>query len=414
MVSGEHRNITDNVETSFINSEDDHNVVDPPIRPMGWSEDGRSVLLYDNWDVWKVSALGEGGENLTVNGRADGVRYNRVLRLDREDEGIDLSEPVYFNAYGEWTKKSGFKRLEPGGTSTELLTWDDRAFGNLLKAKDSDTFLHTEQTNEDYPNYYVADATLANPARVTDANPQQQDVLSRLQDVLWSDGAMLIDYEGDKGDKLQAALYLPANYEKGKSYPTIVYIYEKLSQGLHRYNQPVAYSFNKSVYTSNGYAVLQPDITYEVNDPGMSAVWSVLPALDAAIATGVVDEARVGLQGHSWGGYQTSFLITQTNRFKAAAAGAPLTNLVSMYSSIYWNTGGANQAIFESSQGRFQGGYWDNIDAYTRNSPVYYASRVSTPLLLLHNDQDGAVDWNQGIEYFNTLRRLDKSVVMLQ
>jgi len=121
----------------------------------------------------------------------------------------------------------------------------------------------------------------------------------------------------------------------------------KLFQRLHRYNQPVAYSFNKSVYTSNGYAVLQPDITYEVNDPGMSAVWSVLPALDAAIATGVVDEARVGLQGHSWGGYQASFLITQTNRFKAAAAGAPLTNLVSMYSSIYWNTGGSNQAIFE-------------------------------------------------------------------
>ena len=168
------------------------------------------------------------------------------------------------------------------------------------------------------------------------------------------------------------------------------------------------------MYTSKGYAVLEPDITYTLNDPGMSAVWCVLPALDAAIATGVVDPERVGLHGHSWGGYQTSFIITQTNRFRAAAAGAPLTNMISMYSSIYWNTGGANQAIFESSQGRFQGGYWDNIEAYTRNSPVYYATRVTTPLLLLHNDQDGAVDWNQGIEYFNTLRRLNKEVVMLQ
>ena len=407
MVSGEHRNITENVGTSFINAEDDHNIVDPPIRPLGWSEDGQSVLLYDNWDIWKVAAHGEGGENLTVNGRTDGIRYNRVLRLDREDEGIDLSEPVYFNAYGEWTKKSGLARMEPGGARTELLTWDDRTLANLLKAKDSDTYLYTRQTNEDYPDYYVADGTLKDATPVTDANPQQKDLL-------WSDGAMLIDYESDKGDRLQAALYLPSNYQEGKSYPTIVFIYEKRSQGLNRYVQPVAYGFNKSVYTSNGYAVLEPDITYKLNDPGMSAVWSVLPALDAAIATGVVDETRVGLHGHCWGGYQTSFLITQTDRFKAAAAGAPLTNLVSMYSSIYWNTGGANQAIFESSQGRFQGGYWDNIDAYTRNSPVYYATRVTTPLLLLHNDQDGAVDWNQGIEFFNTLRRLNKSVVMLQ
>lgn len=168
------------------------------------------------------------------------------------------------------------------------------------------------------------------------------------------------------------------------------------------------------MYTSNGYAVFMPDIAYQVNDPGRSACWCVMPALEAAIATGVVDRDRVGLHGHSWGGYQTAFLITQTNAFKAAVAGAPLTNLISMYSSIYWNTGFANQPIFESSQGRFTGGYWDDLEAYTRNSPVYYAKNVNTPLLLLHNDKDGAVDWNQGIEYFNTLRRLGKPVVMLQ
>jgi dipeptidyl aminopeptidase/acylaminoacyl peptidase len=157
-----------------------------------------------------------------------------------------------------------------------------------------------------------------------------------------------------------------------------------------------------------------PDIVYRVDDPGMSSVWCVLPALEAAIATGVVDRYRVGLHGHSWGGYQTSFLVTQTEAFAAAVAGAPLTNMISMYSSVYWNTGGANMAIFESSQGRFSGGYWDVPDAYARNSPVYFAERVVTPLIILHNDRDGAVDWNQGIEYFNTLRRLEKPVVMLQ
>ncbi len=225
---------------------------------------------------------------------------------------------------------------------------------------------------------------------------------------------MLVDYQSAKGDKLQAALFLPANYEKGKNYPTIVYIYEKLSQSLNRYFTPYANGFNKSFYTSNGYAVLMPDIVYKVNDPGMSAVWCVVPALEAAIATGVVDRAKAGLQGHSWGGYQTAFLVTQTEAFAAAVAGAPLTNMISMYSSIYWNTGSANQPIFESSQGRFSGGYWENLDAYTRNSPVFFAPKVTTPLIILHNDQDGAVTWNQGIEYFNTLRRLKKPVVMLE
>ena len=136
--------------------------------------------------------------------------------------------------------------------------------------------------------------------------------------------------------------------------------------------------------------------------------------LDAAIDTGVIDPDNVGLHGHSWGGYQTSFLVTQTDKFAAAVAGAPLTNMISMYSSIYWNSGGGNMAIFESSQGRFTGDYLEATDAYIRNSPVFFADRVQTPLIILHNDQDGAVDWNQGIEYYNTLRRLGKDVVMLQ
>jgi dipeptidyl aminopeptidase/acylaminoacyl peptidase len=183
---------------------------------------------------------------------------------------------------------------------------------------------------------------------------------------------------------------------------------------MNNYYAPAARGFNKTVYTSRGYAVLMPDIVYQLNDPGMSAVWCVLPAVKAAADTGVVDINRVGIHGHSWGGYQTAFLITQTDMFKAAIAGAPLTNMISMYSSVYWNSGSANQPIFESSQGRFKGNYLDNLDAYTRNSPVYYANNVNTPLIILHNDKDGAVDWNQGIEYYNTLRQLKKSVIMLQ
>src|SRR5213075_255988 len=230
----------------------------------------------------------------------------------------------------------------------------------------------------------------------------------------WSPGVQLINYTSDKGDKLQAALFLPANYEKGKAYPTVVNFYEKMSQTANQFANPSANGFNRSVYTSAGYAVLVPDIVYRVNDPGMSAVWCMVPAVKAPIATGIVDARHVGITGHSWGGYQTAFLVTQTDIFAAAVAGAPLTDMISMYGLIYKNQGVTNGEIFEASQGRFTSGPWDNWEAYTRNSPVANAKNVKTPLVILHNDKDGAVDFTQGVEYYNTLRRLQKPVVMLE
>ncbi|MCX6568816.1 MAG: prolyl oligopeptidase family serine peptidase [Candidatus Aminicenantes bacterium] len=406
MTMGRSVNITKDIPASFFNEDSDVNVVKPPDYPVGSTKDGLNVLLSDGWDIWSVPVRGGGkGTNLTGNGAKDKIRYRRA-RIDPEEKAVDLDQPQYFAAYGEWTKKAGIARLEKGKPAPTVLLWDDAGFGGLAKAKKAEVYVYTRDTYKDYPDYYVTDALLKNGQKITEANPQQKDFL-------WTSGQMLLDYTSAKGDKLQAALFLPANYEKGRKYPTIVYYYEKMSQQLNRYAQPSANGFNKSVYTSNGYAVLMPDITYKINDPGMSAVWCVLPAIDAAVAAGVVDRSKVGLQGHSWGGYQTAFLITQAD-FAAAVAGAPLTNLISMYSSIYFNSGSANQPIFESSQGRFKGGYWDNLEAYQRNSPVYYAERVKTPLIILHNDKDGAVDWNQGIEYYNTLRRLKKPVIMLQ
>lgn len=399
--TGQTYEISKQIPATFWDQEDDHNVVKPPHRPIGWTKDSSAVLLSDGWDIWKAPVHGGQGVNLTVNGKKDKIRYRLRYRLDPDEKGIDLTQAMYVNAYGEWTKKSGIALLEPN-KPVKMLSWDDASYTTLMKAKHADVYLYTRETVSDFPNYHVM-----NGAQITDANPQQKDFL-------WSKGSRLIEYTSDKGDKLQGTLYLPANYEQGKSYPTITYIYEKLSQSTNMYPHPTFNGFNIAAYTSNGYAVLTPDIVYKVNDPGMSAVWCVIPAVKAAIATGVVDAKRVGIHGHSWGGYQTAFLVTQTKIFAAAIAGAPLTDMIAMYNAIYWNTGTANQPIFESSQGRFTGSPSDNMEAYVRNSPVYHAKNVTTPLIILHNDKDGAVDWTQGIEYFNTLRRMGKPVVMLQ
>jgi dipeptidyl aminopeptidase/acylaminoacyl peptidase len=407
MAAGQSKNLTQSAATSFVNEADDHNVQNPPTTQMGWSSDGGSVLLNDGWDVWRAPLNGK-PVNMTVNGKRDEIRYETRFKLDRDEKSTDLEKPIYLTVYGEWTKKGGVGLVDAKAPGVRMLTWDDAKYDNLMKAKKADVYLFTRQTVTDFPDYHVAGPTLASASKVTTANPQQKDFL-------WSSGAKLVDYSCDQGNKAQAALFLPANYEPGKKYPTVVYIYEKLSQQMNTYSQPVIDDrFNRSVYNSNGYAVLTPDISYKLNDPGKSAVGCVVPALKAAIAGGVVDADKVGLQGHSWGGYETAFMVTQTNMFKTAIAGAPLTDMVSMYSSIYWNTGGANQAIFESSQGRFTSGYMDNPEPYIRNSPVYQAQNVKTPLMILHNDKDGAVDFTQGIEYYNTLRRLHKPVVMLE
>ena len=421
LATGDTVNITRSVATSFVNTEDDHNnLYPPPTQPRGWATDNSAVLLYDNWDVWKVPVNPAAGRavNLTGDGRRTQVRYNRTYQFESPvaaaggrfggpGAAIDVSKPLYFGTYGEWTKKEGLSRVDPGKPGAQQLMLDTARI-NITRARSVDTYVYSRQNFAEFPDYHVFKDGFKGSYRITDVNPQ-------MKELAWSSGTRLIDYRSDKGDRLQGALYLPANYQPGKKYPLLVTIYERRSQNMRSFVSPSeTRAPDPSLYTSRGYAVLDPDIKYRVNDPGMSAVWSVIPAVKAAIATGLVDPAKVGLWGHSWGGYQTAFLVTQTNIFKAAIAGAPLTDLVSMYSSVYWNTGGTNQAIFESSQGRFTGNFIDNYDAYIRNSPAFHAKNVTTPLMLLHNDKDGAVDFNQGITYFNTLRQLGKDVILLE
>jgi len=194
----------------------------------------------------------------------------------------------------------------------------------------------------------------------------------------------------------------------------ITYIYEMRSQTMHNYSVPTRTSpYNMRRYSSEGYFVFEPDINYVLRDPGVSAVESVVPAVETVLETGMIDEDKVGLTGHSWGAYQTAFIITQTNIFNSAVAGAPLTNMVSMYNSVYWNSGTPDAQIFEVSQGRFPEPYWMDWDKFIENSPIFNMEDNTTPLLVEFGTDDGAVDFNQGVELYNTMRRMEKPYVML-
>ena len=402
--SKKYLNLTEDLDVPFWNIRDDHPAeVRPAFGYGGWLKDDKYVLLNDEYDVWAVRPDGSEAKKVT-EGRDDEIIY-RVRRMDYEKPYIDPREPVYFSMRGDKTKKSGYAHMK-WGQKPEVILFEDKSISSMTKAKKADRFIFTESTYEQSPTLYVADKDYDSKKLIGTSNPQQKDYA-------WGK-AELVDFTNKNGKDLQGVLHYPANYVAGKKYPMLVYIYEIRSNSLHSYINPSDMSsYNTTNYVQQGFFVFQPDIVYRTNDPGISAVECVVPAVEKVLETGMIDRDKIGLMGHSWGAYQTAFIITQTDLFSAAVAGAPLTDMISMYTEVYWNSGSPNQGIFETSQGRFAQPYWEIMDKYLANSPMFQAQNITTPLLVAFGDKDGAVDWHQGIEMYTTMRRMEKPMVML-
>lgn len=404
--SGDRVRIDSEIPTSLVNTVDDHPM--PERRPWGvagWTNRDRAVLLYDRHDVWEVDTEGGGAARLS-RGAEESVRY-RYVRLDPDQEFVDLREPQYFSLFGEWTKRSGYARWGGRGHAPEPLILEDRSIFGLRKAEDADVFVFRQEAFDDSPDLFTAGPMLRDPRRVSETNPFQADYA-------WG-RAELVEFENPVSDaRLQGILYYPAGYEAGKQYPMIVYIYERLSNGIHRYRVPSEQSaYNPTVFTSQGYFVFMPDLTFRKRDPGFSALACVESAVETVLERGLVNPDQVGVMGHSWGGYESTFFATHSDLFSAAVAGAPLTNLVSMYGMVFWNTGLPETSHYQWSQERMEVTLWDDPEAYLRNSSVMDFDKLNTPLLMAFGDEDGSVDWHQGIEAYNFARRLGKEFVLL-
>ncbi len=396
-------NLSASTGVDFMNAEFDHVAERPAWGVAGWTQDGK-VLLNTRFDVYAVPLAGGKAVALTGGrGARDQIQF-RVVRLDREADWTDPSTAI-LSAYGEWTKKSGYFRAHPG-SDPEALVFDDEMIDDLVKAKDADRYAFTRQTFEEFPDYWVTGPALRSPRKVTDANPQ-------ISEFAWG-SRVLVDYVDQRGNKLQATLTLPAGYEQGKTYPMIVYFYEKMSQRHHEFSRPVYDDRpHMSTYASNGYLVLMPDIVYDMGYPGSSALDDVTSAAKKVVELGYADPARIGLQGHSWGGYETSFILTQTDMFACIVTGAPLTDLMSMNNILYKSSGDGNGAILQWSQGRMGDQPWDDPERWRSQSPIEHVPDISTPFLILQGTADGAVDWNQGLELYTAARRLGKDVILL-
>jgi dipeptidyl aminopeptidase/acylaminoacyl peptidase len=404
-------NLTQNLPVKFFREDDDHPAPPPAYSRANWTSDGKWVLLDDEFDVWRIAPDGNKAVNLTQGvGRKNNIEF-RVVRLapdprEPQSRWVDASKPLLLKAANKDTRDQGFYEVSLAGTDApRKLIMAAKAYGNPTPSKTGGVLMLTESTFEEFPDLMVTDPSFAKLQKVTDANPNKSKFA-------WG-SEELIHFRNTDGVPLSGILYKPANFDPSKKYPMVVYIYEKLSQNLHEFVVPrPRHTINASMFTSNGYLVLMPDIVYTVGHPGQSALKCVLPAIDAMIARGFVDEKNIGIQGHSWGGYQIAYMITQTNRFRAVAAGAPVSNMTSAYDGIRWGPGLPRQFQYERDQSRIGGSLWAAPLLYIENSPIFSANRVQTPLLMIHNDADTAVPWYQGIEYYLALRRLGKEVYM--
>jgi dipeptidyl aminopeptidase/acylaminoacyl peptidase len=406
--SGESVNLTSKLGVKFGREDYDAAGRPPAYGLAGWTRDGQFVLLYDRYDIWRCRPDGNSCTNLTGGvGRKEHIVF-RLVRIGSDDPAarwVDSSEPLLLRAENDDTHDSGFFRAHWNGGSPDKLVMEAKNFTPPSKARDADVYLTTASTFRDYPDLLVTDHSFRECRKVSDANPQ-------LAGLSWG-SAEMIHYSSADGVPLQGILYKPENFDPAKKYPLLIYIYERLSQGIFNFIEPRPFhSINVSYYVSNGYLVLEPDIVYKVGYPGQSALNCVLPAIQAVINKGGVDEKAIGIQAHSWGGYQAAYMVTRTNRFRAAAIGAPVVNMISAYDAIRWGPGMPRQFQYERTQSRIGGSLWEYPLRYIENSPVFMIDRITTPLLLLHNDTDDAVPWTQGIEFYLALRRLNKEAYM--
>ncbi|WP_103069298.1 alpha/beta hydrolase family protein [Aquimarina sediminis] len=400
-------NLTKDLVIAFHDEDDDRPALPAPYGFGGFDSMGYA-LIYDKFDIWKISLSGEEKPvNLTKNGRKNNIRY-RTEMLDSEEKTLVsyIGKELLITSFDNTTKASGVYTLHKGKLVEKIKPSEFR-ITSFKKAKQADVFTYRKQNFKTFSDLYVVKNTFHKGTKITNVNPHQKDFK-------WGTAELFTWKTGD-GRKLEGIVYKPENFNPSIKYPLITYFYEKRSDSYHSYHipKPSASIVNPSYLVSNDYVMFVPDIVYDEGKPGASAYNCIVSGVEALEELGYIDSDNIGIQGQSWGGYQVAYLITVTNKFKAAMAGAPVSNMTSAYGGIRWKSGLSRAFQYERTQSRLGKNLWDGFDLYIENSPLFGIPKIETPLLMMHNDNDGAVPYYQGIEMFMGMRRLQKPVWLL-
>ncbi len=406
--TGGSRNLTEGLDVAFFDVDHDYPSPRGGHGVGGWIQGDRAVLIHDKFDLWRFPTAGGPPVNLTQGMGRDRELVLRVLAVDPELKAFGSNERLHLSSF-DWEYKSfGYFATRASDGGLEPLLDEEKRFRLLAKAENADRLLYVREDYDEFPDLWVANLWFGDREKVTEVNP------GLLERFAWG-SSRLVEWTSDDGTPLQGVVILPGNYREGERYPVLTYFYRFFSQRLHEFNQPVInHRPSFPIYASDGYIVFLPDVRFEVGRPGISSLKSVVPGVKRLVDLGLADPDALGLHGHSWSGYTTSYIVTQTNIFAAAVAGAPVSNMTSAYGGIRWGTGLARQFQYEQTQSRLSGSLWEARSDYIENSPLFYTDRIETPLVIMHGDEDEAVPWYQSIEFYLALRRTGKDAVFLQ
>ena len=416
IATGTVRNITAGIRSPLYDEEDDHPDDPPSYGLMGWMIDDKSVCIYDKYDIWLCDPAGAAAPvNLTGGlGRRQQLTF-RYITLDREDPAIHPDQWVLLTVFNNRDKTGGMTLYRMGTAfPADTALTGPRSYNGFIKARNSWTLAWLQGSYDKPYDLHIARETGGQPQPAASAtqlshiNPQQTDYNWLTVELRhWK----MLD-----GRQSEGLLYKPENFDSTKKYPVIFYFYERDADNLYDYAAPAPDRavINIPYFVSNGYVVFDPNIYYKTGAPGEDAYNSVISAARYLAHFKWVDTTKMGLEGHSWGGYQVAYLVTRTHQFAAAEAGAPVANMTSAYGGIRWGTGISRQFQYEKSQSRIGATLWQRPELYIKSSPLFRADKITTPLLMMHNDADGAVPWYQGIEFFSALRRLGKKAWLIE
>lgn len=405
--------LTKECGVSFADEDFDRPMFVPAYGIAGWTEGDKEVLIYDRYDIWKFSPDGKASVNLTQGkGRREKYTFRYLdtkQRTCNEKEFINSQGDILLSVFDNETKRNGYATMLVSKANAPLIhVLDEYTFSRLKKAQHADIYIYQKENFNTSPDMYVTYDLWKHEKCLSDINPQ-------MKEYNWGT-AELVSWKAFDGTPLKGILYKPEDFDASAKYPMILYFYERKSQTLYNYYAPAPSrsTINIPFYCSRGYLVFVPDIVYTTGVPGESAYNCIVSGVESLCKNSWVDRENIAIQGQSWGGYQVAYLVTRTPIFKAAGAGAPVANMTSAYGGIRWESGECRQFQYEHTQSRIGRSLWEAPELYISNSPLFRADRVETPLLIMHNDKDGAVPWYQGIEFFTALRRLGKKVWMLQ
>jgi len=413
----------------FIDTEFDRAGPRPSYGVAGYTEDGSGVIMQHRYDLWLLPYDGSDARNLTNGiGAEREIRFRYINPVPDDDQPgggggrfgrgrrpqkIDLAEPITLSAYGQWTKKAGFYKLD--GVELTEVVYEDATFSTPRRAADAETYLFTRQTFAEFPDLRVSGPDFADSRKITDANPQQAEFS-------WGH-RILFDFENNDGVRLQGILALPDDYIDGEKRPMIVTFYEKSSQGLHRYSSPSylgGMGSSPIQAVSEGYVTMLPDIHFRTGASHSDMLECVEAAVRKVIEMGYVDPERIAVSGHSYGGEGAAFIGVRSEMFAAVGMGAGVTDLYSDFNqnwgwtyNIEGGSGSNAHNYYLYGQGREAVTPWENPELYRYESAITHAPDAKQPFLIMHGTDDPTVAFQNGLGFYNALRFNGKTAILL-